>query len=261
MRAAILAGLLLAAPAIGVEFEGARDAGAAQLAHGDRLLDVLDCRGCHGAKLTGYRFVNKPATSGIIWSSNLTLAVPQMSDAQLRAALVDGVHPVRGELWVMPSMIYRRLADADLAAIIAALRAQKPAGDPRPAPVLGPAPEAEPGLAIRPSASLITEWAQRTPADAGKRHQQGRYIASVACAVCHGPDLTGVEGFTPDMAVAAAYSRREFETLLTKGVGVGGRKINWLMETTAKENAARLTVKERDALYGYLIARANLPDN
>lgn len=242
-------------------YDGAEAAGAAQLAHGNRLLSVLDCRGCHGQKLTGWRFINRPAGAGVIWASNLTHITPKMSEADLRALLTRGVHPGRGDLWVMPAQVYQHLSDADLAAIIAALRTLTPAGEPTPAPVLGPAALRTGGGPndLRPAVTTVGEQGALLPVDAGRKHRLGRYIATTACTVCHGPQLEGkllgaVE--TPDLIVAGAYSRTEFETLMTTGVPPDGRKLHFLMRAAATENAAFMTVAERDALHAYLVARA-----
>lgn len=256
--------MLLAAAAVAQAapgFESGGRSGAAQLEHGNRLLDVLDCRGCHGQKLQGYRFVNRPNVPLVLWSSNLTRTAPGMSEAALRRLLTKGEHPTRGNLYVMPAQVYQHLAAPDLTAIIAVLRSLTPAGDPTPPPVVGPAAAQQmiAGNKLRPAAVIARDWARLRPANAGRRHEQGRYIATTACAVCHGGDLTGLEGLGPDLAAAAAYDRAQFETLMTTGVPIGDRTLHWLMQAAARENAAKLTVRERDALYDYLIARANLP--
>jgi cytochrome c5 len=255
--------LCAAAPAAHAapSFEAAGSSGAAQLEHGNRLLDVLDCRGCHGPKLQGYRFVNRPAVPLVLWSSNLTHAAPAMSEAELRRLMTKGQHPSRSNLYVTPAQVYQHLSAPDLAAIIAVLRSLKPAGDPTPPPVVGPAAAQQmvAGNRFRPVAAIAQDWARLRPANAGRRHELGRYIATNACSVCHGGDLTGLEDLGPDLAVAAAYDRAQFETLMTTGVPIGGRTLHKLMQAAARENAAKMTVRERDALYAYLIARANLP--
>jgi mono/diheme cytochrome c family protein len=97
------------------------------------------------------------------------------------------------------------------------------------------------------------------PVELGAQHALGRYIARVTCAECHGPELKGNEGDTPDLTVAGGYTREEFERLVTEGVPSGGRKLKPLMELVAKERFARMTRHERDALHAYLKARAEQP--
>lgn len=246
-----LAAAVTLAPSLQPSFEGADSDGPAQLKHGDRMLDVLDCRGCHGANLQGVLFIDRPETEGVIWSSNLTIVAPKMTEAELRSILTQGNHPQRGNLWIMPSNVYQHLSEPDLSAVIAALRALKPAGAPTPAPVVGPKPQDT-------AATMVRKWANLRPANAGSRHRWGRYIATAACTVCHGAELEGEEGFAPDLAIVAGYDRKAFETLMTKGVPIGGRQLHKLMQAAARENAAKMTAKERDALYAYLVARADL---
>src|SRR4030095_6216322 len=93
------------------------------------------------------------------------------------------------------------------------------------------------------------------PIELAPDHKLVRYITMVTCAECHGPELRGSEGDTPDLIVAGSYSREEFEKLIAQGVPTGDRKLK-LMQDVAKNRFSRLTPKERDALYAYLKARA-----
>jgi mono/diheme cytochrome c family protein len=88
--------------------------------------------------------------------------------------------------------------------------------------------------------------------------QLGRYISRVTCAECHGPELKGGND-TPDLIVAGAYSRDEFERLMVDGIGSGGRKLKPMMEGVSKGRFSKMTPWERDALYGYLKTRAEQP--
>lgn len=275
MRQLVLAALLLAgcgskpaqkqvvAEPVPVTFDGASvTQAAAKTAHGERLTYVLGCRGCHTKTLQGQTWDDDPKTYGVLWSSNLTHAVPTMTDAQLRDVLTKGIHPRRQDLWIMPSQLFQHLAPADVDALIAHLRTLEPAGAPTPDPKPGP-------VAIRqikrgeakPAAMLVKERRDMLPFDAGPDHALGRYITEVTCAECHGPKLEGhqdEEGSTPNLVVAGGYTRAEFETLLTKGVLPNGRKFkNPLMGQAAKNRFLHLTPHERDALYAYLKARAD----
>jgi mono/diheme cytochrome c family protein len=108
-----------------------------------------------------------------------------------------------------------------------------------------------------PAALAVKKTRTRTPVDLRAPHALGRYVTMVTCAECHGPDLNG-GGDTPDLVVASAYTRTEFETLMTEGIPIGPRKLG-LMAEVAKHRFSRLTKGERDALYGYLKARAERP--
>ena len=241
-------------------FDGAltKDAAAA-VRHGERISWVLGCHGCHGDNLQGKEWDNDPKGYGLLWTSNLTRALPGMSNAQIDALLRKGVHPTRQHMWAMPSEIFQHMSDADLAALIAYLRTIKPTGEVHPEPVLGPKAIAEwKSGKVTPAAEMVRKAEYRLPPDLGAETAQGRYIVSMTCAECHGGQLEG--GDTPDLVVAAAYSRAEFEMLMTKGVASGGRKLkNKLMSTVAQSRFSRMTTKERDAVYAYLVARASRP--
>ena len=244
-------------------FDGAQAAQtpAAKIAHGERISRVLGCHGCHGDDLQGTEWDNDPKGYGLLWSSNLTRAIPAMTDAQLEAVIRNGVHPTRKQLWVMPSQILQHISDPDYAALVAYLRTLTPAGAVHPDPVPGPkAIEQWKSGKVMPAADEVKQAEFRLPPDFGTATAQGRYIVSMTCTECHGGQLEGVteeEGSTPNLVVAGGYSRAEFETFLTTGVPSGGRKLkNELMSMVAKSRFSHLTVSERDKVYAYLKARA-----
>jgi mono/diheme cytochrome c family protein len=185
-----------------------------------------------------------------------------MTDPQLRDLLTKGVHPRRPELWLMPSQLFQHLSDTDLEALIAYLRTVPPTGELSPDPKPGPRAlrEIKSGE-VKTAAQLVNELKAVGPVDLGAQHPLGRYITRVTCAECHGPKLEGSvseEGKTPDLVVAGGYSREQFETLITKGIPVGSRKLQ-LMDVVAKSRFSQLTKHERDELYAYLKARAESP--
>jgi cytochrome c553 len=238
-----------------VTFDGAlvRDA-AAKLEHGERLTWVLGCRGCHTKSLQGQQFYE-------LYASNLTRDVPNYSDAQLERLIRRGIHPTGRDVWGMPSEIFQHLSDADLAAVTAYLRTLKPAGPPtgNPLPFAAETKKLIADGKLMPAAQWVQKAKGTAPADPGRRHALGLYISMVTCAECHGADLKGNPGDTPDLVVAGGYSRDEFEKLITQGVPTGGRKLKELMEAVAQNRFSRLTPHERDALYAYLKARAEQP--
>jgi len=236
-----------------VTFDGAQVTNAAaKIAHGERLSWTLGCRGCHGPELQGHSFYER-------YASNLTRELPKYSDAEIERLLRTGVPHDKRELWGMPSEIFQHLGAADMAALIAHLRTLKPEGTPTqpPKPWTKEARELMAKGEIKPAPVFVREAEDVYPADAGPQHTVGRYITSVTCAECHGTELKGHEKFTPDLVVAAGYTRAEFETLMTKGVPAGGRKLkDPLMGEVARERFTHFTAHERDELYAYLKARA-----
>lgn len=236
-----------------VAFEGGEAIGAARIAHGRRLTEVLGCSGCHGRDLRGKPFYE-------FYASNLARDVAKYDDAQLERLLREGRRIDGRELWAMPSEIFQHLSGPDMAALIAFLRGLEPAG--RPTPPLPPfdsklRSEVKAGR-LQPAAEWVKEYRAKTPADLGPAHALGRYITMVTCAECHNARLEGHEGDTPDLVVAGPYSRAEFEALIRKGIPNGPRKLR-LMADVARGRFSQLTAGEVDALYAYLKVRAQRP--
>lgn len=245
-----------------VFFDGAQvsDA-AAPRAHGERLTHVLGCTGCHGAHLEGTFFTKDTPQYGPLYASNLTVEIPEYSDIQLEAILRAGIHPTRKTVWAMPSQIFQNLSAPDMVALIAYLRTLKPAGKKTPPPQFSIQDRKDIASGnYKPAVQMVREFKRAQPVDLGSKYALGRYIASVSCEECHGSNLSSDPiSKTPNLIVAGAYSRAEFERLITQGIPIGNRKLNPMMVGVAKTRFANLTPHERDALYAYLIARANRP--
>ncbi|MBA3527499.1 MAG: c-type cytochrome [Sphingomonas sp.] len=226
---------------------------AAKAAHGKRIADVLGCTGCHGKDLQGERFHE-------LYASNLTRDVANYTDQQLEHVLRVGVPPTGRELWGMPSELFQHLSAPDMAALIAHLRTLPAGGKPTQQPLPFP-PEVQQMIAkgeIKPTAATVREAKALGPVHLGSTYELGRYISRVTCAECHGPELKGGRE-TPDLVVAGAYSRDEFEQLMVEGTGTGGRKLKPMMEGVSKGRFSKMTAGERNALYAYLKARAQQP--
>lgn len=239
-----------------IAFDGANvTQAAANVARGARLAWVLGCRGCHTPTLEGQQFYE-------LYASNLTRDVPKYNDSQLERLIRAGVHPSGREVWEMPSEIFQHLSDSDYASVRAYLRSLKPSGPPTGKP-LPFEPETKRLIAagvLMPAAQWVMKARATRPPDLGEAHALGRYITMVTCAECHGPELKGNPGDTPDLIVAAGYSRDEFERLMTEGIPAGERKLkNELMSEVARNRFSRMTRHERDAVYDYLKARAERP--
>ena len=269
MRSWMLAALFLAAceqqpkPAAKpaeISFDGAQATDSAALrAHGERISWTLGCRGCHREKLEGGTFYER-------YASNLSRDLSKYSDAEIERVLRTGVPRDGRDLWGMPSEIFQHLSATDMKALIANLRSVEPSGPPTqpPKPWEADAKEMIAKGELKTAAAFVQDNRKVAPVDLGPRYALGRYIARVTCAECHGPDLNGEPGGRPggppNLVVAGGYSREEFETLMTKGLPSGGRKLkNPLMGDVARERFTHFTRHERDALYEYLKARAEQP--
>lgn len=244
---------------IQASFEGAGSSDKASLvAHGARLAKVLNCNGCHGSNYQGGEFPPRP-NWGSIHSANLTLAARKWSGTELENTIRSGFRPDKRMLWLMPAQNYQHLSRADMDALIAFLQSLEPRGEEHPAPVFGPGARAEIKAGdMKPPTELVPDAKARVPIDLGPSHALGRYLATVTCAGCHGFELEGTEGWSPDLIVASAYTEAEFATLLTQGKPNGPRDLTD-MAVAARKNFVHLTPSERTALYRYLVARAERP--
>ena len=246
-----------------ITFDGALTADkAAQIRHGERLIHALGCTGCHGKQLEGTFLTKDEPQYGPLYASNLSVEVPEYSDAEIDGIIRKGVHPERKTVWAMPSQIFQHLSDADMAALTAFLRTLKPVGKKLPPPQFSKTDKEEIASGkYKPSDQLVRETKGVAPIDLGPQYALGRYITEVTCAECHGPKLEGNPdapmGRIPNLAVAGGYTRAEFENLMLNGVATGNRKINPIMAGVARTRFSHFTPHERDALYAYLKARAD----
>jgi mono/diheme cytochrome c family protein len=243
-----------------ITFDGGQVTTAAALpTHGERLTHVLGCTGCHGAHLEGTFFTEHEPQYGPLYASNLTVEVPEYSDAQLDAIIRHGVHPRRKTVWAMPSEIFQNLSDPDFRAVVAYLRTLKPVGKKLPPPQFSAEDKKEIAQGLYQSAvQKMPQFKRAQPVDLGPRYAAGRYVASVTCEECHGSSLEGgPKGMPPNLMVAGGYTRADFEKLIVRGVPTPQRKLNPMMAGVAKTRFAHLTQHERDELYAYLKARAD----
>jgi mono/diheme cytochrome c family protein len=239
-----------------ITFDGAQVTDtAARVAHGERLSWALGCRGCHRPKLEGGEFYER-------YASNLTRELPKYSDAEIEKLLRTGVPRDGRVIYGMPSEVFQHLSNADMTALIAELRTLQPGGKPTqpPKPWTKEAKALMAKGEIKPAPEFVAVAKDVYPVDVGPDRALGRYITSVTCAECHGPKLEGKDKFTPNLIAAGAYTREQFETLMTKGIAANGRKLkDPLMGEVARERFSHFTPHERDELYAYLKARAEKP--
>lgn len=232
---------------------------AAQLADGDRQLKILGCYSCHGAGLRGQLMFSEPNVADV-HAPNLTLIAAKASDQQLAQAIRQGIGADGRPLYIMPSAQYSRLDDAEVAALIAAIRALPQGGPQTPPIALGPIGRF--GVAIgkfRSQPQEVARYRTEMPADLGPQFARGRKLAMVNCAECHGPSFGGGEPKpgtkAPDLIVAGVYDLPEFERLLRTGVPTGNRKLG-LMAEVSQNDFRHFTDEEIAAIHSYLQERA-----
>lgn len=230
------------------------DRSAIGVARGARLVRLAGCTGCHGAQLDGGR-LKSPVH---IRASNLRALSPVYADEDFDRAIRRGLRPDASSLWVMPSQAYVYVRDADVAAILGYLRALPPRGAVTPPPTFDDAARRQiAGGTLQPAADLAQM--QMPPRDLGPHYSGGRYLAMVACGVCHGPQLDGApDKSAPDLSVVTRYTEPQFFNLLRRGWSANGRKLK-VMSPLARQRFHILMDWEIDPLYAYLTARAHAP--
>jgi cytochrome c553 len=247
--------------AAAVTYEGSDGSGQPALVqHGKRLSYVLGCAGCHGDDLQGRNVTAKDPSMGDWWAPNITLHMASYSDNELERLIRHGRPKDGRTFYFMPAESLQYVADADLAALTAYLRTFKPAGKQTPPVRKGPLfMELEAKGEFAPSPEMIRRFKAEQPADLGEQHRLGRYIAMTVCTECHNSKLQGFEGFSPTLNTAGAYSAIELARLLTTGEGKVKKDLG-LMSAAARHRFSKFTPGERNAVVGYLLARAKSPE-
>ena len=227
----------------------------AQTARGGELARALGCADCHGADFTGHK-VSRNDQVAVLYSSNLTRALPLYSDAAFRTVLTTGVRPDGSRLWYMDAAPYAVLSDADLRDLLAFLRTLAPTGPQHPRIKTTPTFEelVRTGEVKPESATLAADLAH-PPLPTTPPNERGRYLARAYCAGCHAPSLRGFTppqpGNPPDLAAVTAYSKEDFRSLISKGQGLEGHDIKDMAEA-ARKRFSHLPVEDIDAIYDYL---------
>ena len=233
---------------------------AALLADAPRQARILGCISCHGEGLRGKTMVDVPNVVRV-HAPNIPAIAARASDQQLAAAIRQGIgHDGRG-LFVMPSPMYSRMSEAEVAALIAWIRTL-PVHNGGTGTVTA-RPLGRLGVAIgrfRPAPAKMEEFQTQVPLPTGDALAAGRRLAANACSECHGPALFGMsmEGsdvVTPDLRIAAGYDYEQFRTLMRTGETPSGKKLG-LMATVAKQDFSHFTDAEIASLHGYLRSRA-----
>lgn len=189
-------------------------ADSALVARGEHVATAIaKCGDCHGDDYAGKVFIDDPAM-GHVPAPNLTPGGTAVTAdyAAFERAVRHGVGRDGRGLFVMPSIDYVRLHDADLAALYAYLRQLPPVTRPSDAVRLGPV-----GTMLvatdqlhASDAVIIDHSAPHTPVQApDTTAAYGEYVAwSGGCHGCHGPGLGGgkIPGTPPDWPPASNIS-------------------------------------------------------
>lgn len=180
---------VLALPCVVAQAQGSQ----ATVERGKYLVEgVVACGNCHVARgPQGQPLFDKGLSGGLLFdepvfkafASNITpdsaTGVGRWTEAQLAKAIREGVRPDGSLIGPpMPIEFYRHISDADLAAIVAYLRAQKP--------VTNAVPRSAYSLPLPPSyGPPVSQVATPDPQNPVK---YGEYLAQIGhCMECHTP--------------------------------------------------------------------------
>lgn len=186
---------------------------ASLIERGKYLMDgVVACGNCHIARgPLGEPLFDKGLSGGMLfdeppfkaYAANITpdpeTGIGKWTDAQLAKAIREGIRPDKRVIGPpMPIEFYRHISDADLAAIIAYLRAQPP--------VKNAVAKSQYNMPLPPAyGPPITSVAMPNPAD---RVKYGEYLSNIGhCMECH-------------------TQRNQQGMLVREKLGAGGRAIN-----------------------------------
>jgi cytochrome c553 len=225
---------------------------------GEALATRLGCRSCHESDLTGKPILNDP-TIAFLSSANLSIVARRYNDKDLERTIRTGVRPDGTHLWMMAAAPYALLTPRDMADLIAYVRSVPAAGEDHGRIRMGPRfLKAVKARRLQPEA-IEQARDKGVPPDFGPALARGRYLTRTMCAGCHYPSLGGLpdpqDGDPPDLAIAAAYDRTAFRTLLRTGRATGGRDVG-VMSEEAPKRFAGLADAEIDAIRVYLTRRA-----
>ena len=227
------------------------------VAEGERIARLAGCLHCHGEKLNGGLVEDIPNLVRLV-APNISVRLPEYSDAQLATLLRKGVKADGSSVLFMPSEMYRHLGDEDLAQLIAFLRTV-------PATAEGVQEKTQVRIIGR---TLIAMGEFKTSAlaiqtlpaafntfDAKDPESHGRYLTMNFCSECHGQNLEGFAPISaPPLDVVKGYSAEQFARLMHDGVALGDRRTK-LMSPTSQVRFSQFTPDEVAAVYAFLRSR------
>lgn len=237
--------------------------GPGVVAEGERLARIRGCFWCHGQFLEGQKYFAEADKGLIAIAPNLTSKVREYTPAEFARAVRHGVKSDGTSVQpAMPSFAFYNMSDADMGAIIAYIQSlpvrEGFQGEFRLMPIGWFRWTA--GRFPPNAAELIDHTAARPdPALNGELTERGRYLAESICTECHGDNGRIRVPNTPDLVVAAAYTREDFQRLMRTGAPIGERKIDYHMVDVSKYRYIELRDDEIDALHAYFRSMVGLP--
>jgi mono/diheme cytochrome c family protein len=230
----------------------------AAVAEGARLGRLFGCASCHGADGRGSTVMEDPMFGTIVAPGYASVAA-QYSDADLARAIRQGVRKDGTAIYVMPSERYVRLADSDVAAMIAWMRSLDPSGDATGQTSLGPL-----GRLMLVTHLLHGGAQDELLSSPNRPPDDGGYLVQAVCSECH---RLRVPGATPNSnevppplaPAAAAYDDAAFRQLLRSGQGQGSANLGSMSEI-ARSRLSAMSDDEIAAVHAYLKQAAQHSD-
>ena len=225
------------------------------VAEGERLARIRGCFWCHGASLEGQKYFAEAGKGIIAVAPDLTRVAREYSRAEMARTVRHGVKPDGTSLQpAMPSFAYYNMSDADVAAIITYISSLPEQDGFQGRFELLPNGWVRWVLGRLPSnvADLIDHTAPRPdPALAGSPENRGRYLAESICTECHGDNGRVRVPGSPNLEIAAAYTKTNFIRLIRTGIPMGERDIDYHMVDASKYRYTLLTEAEISAMYAF----------
>lgn len=235
---------------------------------GLRLYFSRGCADCHGEDLGG-KVVIDDLLVGRIAGTNLTGGrggLAGRADLDLVRAIRHGVGLEGRALIFMPAHEYNPLADVEVGAILAAIRAAAPVDREAPPARVGPLLRAlflvGEVPALVPAEAIDHQAPRPQPPEVAVTAAYGAYLANL-CVGCHGPGLSGgaIPGAPPDWPPATnltrdasglvAWDEEAFVRAMRSGTRADGTLIDPVMPW---RNFSRMTDTELRALWRHLEA-------
>lgn len=198
---------------------------------------------------------------GRLVAPDLARSAPLYSDAELVTLLRHGIKRDRTSASAMPADGLSALADADIADIVAWLRAQQPDAETETAATsFGPLGR----IAIISGSFPLSANLPHDPAPPVTRPEQtqsalGEYLVKTACNHCHRLDeehqVTPTLTAPPVRPMSQSYDLAQFTHLMRTGKGLGDRELE-LMSEVSRDSFKYLNDEEIAAIHAYLNAPA-----
>lgn len=237
---------------------------SATIAEGAHIYATKGCADCHGGDLSGKTFL-EDGMIGTVGGANLTSGKggrpEKYTDRDWIMAMRHGLKSDGKPLIIMPSYEYYKLADHDLASLIAYCKSV-PAVDHEPANIkLGPLGTVLSGLdklPLIPAEQINHQAKHAQKMERSVSVEYGKYL-SMSCTGCHKPDLKGGEnpipGGTPVRDITASgnigkWTQNQFVSALRTGATPDGRQLK--NEDMPWKMTNNYTDEELQALYLYL---------